>query len=155
MNNEIDTEIWIEDFITDFIELTGLDLSIEEISLSDDDVLTVGLGGPDSARAIGRDGQVLEALQHIIVAASVHARVPHRRIMVDIEHYRERREQRLLDEAADVAYEVLDTGKPLDFEPMTPRERRLVHMVVADIEGVTTQSRGIGEERYVRVLPQD
>ena len=154
MTNGTDTEVWVEEFITDLVDLARLDVSIEELALDEEENLVVQLSGPDSARAIGREGQVLDAIQHLVVTAAIHSDVPRRRIIVDIERYRERRERKVRDDAAYYAEEVLASRKPYDLVPMSPRERRLVHMTVAEIEGVRTESVGTGDERYVRILPE-
>lgn len=153
MTDMTDIEVWVEDFLSDLIEKMGLDLFIEEMTVDEGDMLRIGLAGPDSARAIGRDGHVLEAIQHLVVAASIHGKLQHRRIIVDIENYRQRREKRLAEEAVEAAEEVLDTGHPVDFEPMSPRERRVVHMALSNYKGVSTESAGEGDDRYVRVIP--
>jgi spoIIIJ-associated protein len=154
MTNNIDSDIWVEDFLTDLLDRTGLDVSIEELSIDENDVICIQLSGPDSARVIGREGQTLEAFQHILVSSAIHNRVGNRRILLDVENYRERREQRILDEANRLADEALDTGDAQDVSPMSPRERRLVHMVVSEIDGLTTESVGEGDERYVRIIPE-
>ncbi len=151
MTDGTDTEIWVEDFITQLFELAGLDVYIEEISVDENDNLTVQLGGPDSALAIGRDGQVLDAVQQMVVSAAVHAQISRRRIVIDIEKYRERREQKLCDDACFYAEDVFKTGEPYDFPPMTPRERRLIHMALVDFEGILTESFGRDDDRYVRI----
>jgi spoIIIJ-associated protein len=153
MNNGFDTEAWIEEFLTELIELTGLDVSMDEMSLDDEDVLQVQLAGPDSARVIGRDGQMLDAFQHMVIAAAIHAGAGSQRILIDVEHYRNRREQRVCDEAVRMAEEALKSGEFRDLSPMSPRERRLVHLMVKKIEGVITESLGEGEERFVRIIP--
>jgi spoIIIJ-associated protein len=154
MTNSIDSELWIEDFLTDLLERTGLDIFIEETSIDENDVICIQLAGPDSARVIGREGQTLEAFQHILVSSAIHNRVANRRILLDVENYRERREQRILDEANRLADEAIDTGIAQDASPMSPRERRMVHMVVSEIDGLTTESVGEGDERYVRIIPK-
>jgi len=154
MTSEIDTETWVEEFINDLLDRTGLDVSIEEISVDEDDTLTIQISGPDSARVIGREGQALDAFQHIIVSSAIHNGVANRRILIDVENYRERREQRVLDEAERLAEEALESGEVQEAAPMSPRERRLVHMVVADFDGLTTESSGTGDDRYVRIIPK-
>ncbi len=153
MSEQFDIEEWIEDFISDLVDFTGLDVSIEELSLDNEDVLNVQIGGPDSALLIGRDGQVLDAVQHIAVSAAIHAGMGKRRVLIDVESYRIRRETRVKEEATTLAEDALDTGQSQDCYPMSPRERRLVHMVVADIEGLVTESHGRGDERFVRIKP--
>jgi spoIIIJ-associated protein len=144
----------LEEFISGLVERAGFDLWVEELEADEQRrVIELQLAGPDKARAIGRDGQVLDAIQHISVSAAANNGLTGRRIMVDIDHYRRERDDRLRDEAERLAAETLETGEPREFEPMPPRERRLVHMAVAEIDGVTTESRGTGEDRYVRLIP--
>jgi spoIIIJ-associated protein len=69
-----------------------------------------------------------------------------------VEHYRERREKKLKEDAVYYAKEVLATGCAFEFPPMSPRERRIVHMTIADFSGLETQSIGEGDERFVRVV---
>jgi spoIIIJ-associated protein len=154
MSNGTDTETWLEEFLADLLELSNLDVSVEEMVLDDEQNLVAQLSGPDSARAIGREGVVLEAIQHLVISAAIHAGVTRRRLIIDVERYRERREQKVREDAAHFADEVLSSGRPYDLAPMSPRERRLVHMAVSEIDGVTTESVGDGEDRFVRVLPE-
>ncbi len=153
MTDRIDNEVWVEEFLTDLLDLTGLDIDIEEMEMDGEESLKVQLSGPDSARVIGRDGQMLDALQHIVISSAIHAGAPHRRILIDVEQYRERREQRVCDEATRLAQTALDTNEFQDLYPMSPRERRLAHMAVEGIDGVTTESQGYGDERFVRIIP--
>ncbi len=154
MSNGTDTEIWLEDFLSELIDFSGLDVSIEELYLDDEENLVVQIAGPDSARVIGREGVVLEAIQHIVISAAIHAGISRKRLIVDVERYRERRERKLCDDAEHYANEVLSSGEPFDLAPMSPRERRLIHMTISGIDGVTTESVGDGDDRFVRVLPR-
>lgn len=153
MIEDTDIETWVEDFLSELLELAGLDVYIEEISMNDENAFTVSLSGNDSARAIGREGQTLEALQHIVIAAAIRSGMTRQRIIIDIEGYRGRREKKVRDEAFLTAQNVRDTGNPQDLMPMSARERRLVHMEVSKVDGVTTESFGDGDERHVRVVP--
>ncbi len=153
MTDKIDTEEWVDQYITGLIDHSGLDVFIEELSLDDDDVIHVQLAGPDSARVIGREGQALDSLQHLVVASAIHAGARKQRILVDVEDYRVRRENRVRDDAIHFAEEALDTGDYQDLFPMSPRERRLVHMALADMDGISTESVGQGEDRFVRIVP--
>lgn len=153
--NNQEFDLWLEDFVTGLIERIGLDIWVEEVNVDDQSGhVEIQLEGPDKARVIGRDGHVLDALQHIAVSASSNAGFSSQRFLIDVSHYRSRREDRVKEEAERLAREALETGEPRDFEPMSPRERRLVHMTLAQFDGVTTVSEGMGEERYVRVLPR-
>jgi spoIIIJ-associated protein len=153
-DEKIETDVWLEDFLTELLELSGLDLQIEELNMEEDTrTFAARLNGPDKSRAIGRDGQVLEALQHITVSAAANAGIVRDRLIVDVDEYRQRRDDRICDDANRLAREILESGGTCDLEPMSPRERRLVHMVISKIDGVTTESVGFGDDRFVRLLP--
>ena len=152
MTDGTDTEIWVEEYLTRLFELTGFDVYIEEIAIDDEENLIVQLGGPDSARAIGREGQVLDAVQQLVISSAVHSRITRKRISVDIENYRERKEQKLSEDARYYADEGIETGRPYEFPPMNPRERRLVHMALAEMSGVATESVGRDDDRFVRIV---
>jgi spoIIIJ-associated protein len=70
-------------------------------------------------------------------------------VIVDVEDYRKRREQRLGSRAQDLAQKVLRTGREEELEPMNPYERKLVHDAVGEVSGVETISRGEEPNRYV------
>lgn len=153
-SSDLETDVWLEDFISGIVDRAGLDLWVEELEADDQSkIIELQLAGPDKARAIGRDGQVLDAIQHLAVSAAANNGLTGKRIIVDIDHYRQRRDEWLREEAQSMAAEAIESGEPLDCEPMSARERRLVHLAVADIEGVTTESHGTGDERFVRLIP--
>lgn len=105
--------------------------------------------GEDLGILIGRRGQTLSCLQFIvrlIVAHQIKEWVP---ITIDVEGYRERRDQALQALAWRVAEQVKVNGKQFTLEPMPAFERRIVHIALADHPDVTTQSIGTGEARRV------
>jgi spoIIIJ-associated protein len=149
-----DTDAWLEEFLSGLVERAGFDLWVEELDVeSETNTFYVRLEGPDKARAIGRDGQVLEALQHLVVSAGANAGLAKDRIVVDVGDYRKRREEKVREDALRLAEETVETQSPRDFEPMPPRERRLVHLVASQVPGVRTESVGQGEDRFVRLIP--
>ena len=75
------------------------------------------------------------------------------RVIVDVEDYRKRREERLEERARELAERVRETGREEELDPMNSYERKLVHDAVADIDGVETVSRGEEPERYVVISP--
>jgi spoIIIJ-associated protein len=153
-SSDLETHVWLEDFISGIVDRAGLDLWVEELEADDQSkTIELQLAGPDKARAIGRDGQVLDAIQHLAISAAANNGLTGKRIVIDIDHYRQRRDDWLREEAQRLADEAIESGEPLDFEPMSARERRLVHLAVAEIEGVTTESHGQGNERFVRLIP--
>jgi spoIIIJ-associated protein len=101
------------------------------------------------ALLIGRHGATLEAIQELTRMA-VGRRLDERcRIMVDVEDYRKRREDRLVERAQQVAQKVLQTGREETLDPMNPYERKLVHDAVAELGGLETSSRGEEPNRFV------
>ena len=103
---------------------------------------------------IGRRGETLASLQYLLnVIARQRYGEADRVFAVDVEGYRRRREQSLVEMAQRVAEEVRETGDVITLEPMRPAERRIVHLALADEPGVTTESVGSGPERQVEVLP--
>ncbi len=152
--DKTDTDAWLEEFLSGLVERAGFDLWVEELDVeSETNTFYVRLEGPDKARAIGRDGQVLEALQHLVVSAGANAGLAKDRIVVDVGDYRKRREEKVREDALRLAEETVETQSPRDFEPMPPRERRLVHLVASQVSGVRTESVGQGEDRFVRLIP--
>jgi spoIIIJ-associated protein len=107
----------------------------------------------DMSLLIGKHGQTLEAIQELTrmaVGRKLDQRV---RVIVDVEDYRKRREERLEERARELAERVRETGREEELDPMNSYERKLVHDAVADIDGVETVSRGEEPERYVVISP--
>ena len=104
---------------------------------------------------IGRKGERLSALQHLVNLLLSKRVGEWTRILVDVEDYRGRRERQLRDLANRAAERVIDTGKMLQLEPMPALERRWIHLALRDHERVATQSIGEEPNRRVVVLPRD
>lgn len=104
------------------------------------------------ADLVGRDGEVLEAVQELTRLA-VQARTGNRsRLMLDINGFRAARREELTEVARKAVDKVLATGEPLSLEPMNPFERKVCHDVVADA-GLVSESEGAEPHRHVVVLP--
>jgi len=117
-------------------------------------VVTLNVKGDDLGILIGRRGQTLASLQHIvrlIIANQAKARVP---IVIDVEGYKQRRYDALQALARRVAEQVKDRGKPFALEPMPAYERRIIHLTLSDNPDVTTESSGEGEGRKVVIVPR-
>ncbi len=104
---------------------------------------------------IGRKGERLSALQHLVNLLLSKRVGEWTRILVDVEDYRGRRERQLRDIANRAAERVVETGKMLQLEPMPALERRWIHLALRDHERVGTQSIGEEPNRRVVVLPRD
>jgi spoIIIJ-associated protein len=104
---------------------------------------------------IGRKGERLSALQHLVNLLLSKKVGEWTRILVDVEDYRGRRERQLRDLANRAAERVMQTGKMLQLEPMPALERRWIHLALRDHERVATQSIGEEPNRRVVVLPRE
>lgn len=104
---------------------------------------------------IGRRGETLTALQYLL-NVMVSTRYGNDHVFgLDIEQYRHRREQTLIDMAKRIAAEVRETGDVITLEPMPASERRIVHLTLEAEAGVRTESVGSGADRQVEVLPDE
>ena len=114
---------------------------------------TFDVEGDDAGLLIGRRGETLQALQFITRVITNNKTGNRSIISVDVEGYNERRDQSLINLADRVAQRVVRTGRQIELEPMTPRERRVIHMSLAENGNVYTESSGIGDGRRIVILP--
>ncbi|MEW5901914.1 MAG: R3H domain-containing nucleic acid-binding protein [Acidobacteriota bacterium] len=103
--------------------------------------------GEDKSLLLRRDGSLLLAFQHILNKISPH------KVQVDCEFFRRRKEKRLREYAQQVAQQVSETGKDEILEMMNPYERRIVHIAVNQVPGITSESIGDGFLKRVKVFP--
>lgn len=108
----------------------------------------------DIGRLIGRHGQTLDALQYLIGIAINRERYEKMRVLLDAEGYRERHKQALEARILDLAVKVKEAGQEAVLEPQSARDRRIVHMVLADDPEVNTYSEGEGENRHIVITPR-
>ena len=142
----------VADFLDELLSKMGLEASSEpNLEGTHMFVDIVGDDDDDKALLIGRHGQTLEAIQEIARLA-VGRRLGERvRVVVDVENYRKRREQRLAQVARDTARRVAKSGREEELEPMNPFDRKIVHDAVAEVSGVESFSRGEDPSRFVVV----
>jgi spoIIIJ-associated protein len=137
--------------LLDIADLDGdIDMDVEGERAS------VSIIGDTSSREltklVGRDGEVLEALQELTRLA-VHRETGERsRLMLDIAGFRARKRTELAELGAEAAAEAKETGQPVKLDPMTPFERKVVHDAVA-AAGLRSESEGEEPQRRVVVLP--
>jgi len=117
-----------------------------------EDTVEMDIEGEDSGLLIGRRGETLRALQFIVNL--VVGQRTDGRVVLDVEGYRERRYASLRALATRVAERVSDTGRSFTMEPMSPNERRIIHVTLADHPQISTESTGLGESRKVTVHPR-
>jgi spoIIIJ-associated protein len=144
----------VADFVEELLERMGID-AIAEPTTHRGHVYIDIVDGPedDMALLIGRHGQTLDAIQELARTA-VGRRLDDRiRVLVDVGDYRKRQEERLIEGAREVAERVQSTGNEEHLDPMNAYERKLVHDVVAEFEGLESISEGVDPDRFVVVRP--
>jgi spoIIIJ-associated protein len=137
--------------LTEMLKLMGLDASVEIVSGGETARLNVR--GNDLGALIGRRGEKLASLQHIVNLIVGRREGQHHRIAIDVENYRGRREEQLRDVADRAAKRVIQTGKIIQLEAMPALERRVVHMALLENPRIRTQSVGVEPNRRIVVLP--
>ena len=111
------------------------------------------VGGEDASIVIGRQGQTLDAIE-LVINRMVDRRWPgSTQVTVDAEEYRARRARKLTEIAHQQAGNVRKSGRPVALEPMSPRDRRSVHLALHDEPGVSTRSEGEGSFRHIVIEP--
>jgi|GEM_PF-317789 len=115
--------------------------------------ISLEIYGRDAGRIIGKKGQVLGALQFLVHRVVNRPGLERRHVLVDAEGYRQRRDSTLASMARRLGKQAVEEGKIITFEPMNPRDRRVVHLALAKFEGVITKSDGEGDDRRVQIIP--
>lgn len=133
----------------------GFQITVEVEAGESSRVNVVGDGDEKEALGalIGRKGERLSALQHLVNLMLSKRMGAWTRVLVDVEDYRGRRERQLRDIALRAAARVVETGKMLQLDPMPALERRWVHIALRDHEGVATHSIGEEPDRRIVVVP--
>lgn len=121
---------------------------------NDDRYLLLNLEGEELGALIGRRGETLGNLQYLL-RLMVNQRLHQwKNIVVDVEQYRQRRAEHLVQLALRSADQVARTGRPLLLEPMPANERRIIHLALRDHPQVYTESSGEGDRRKTQLLPK-
>ncbi len=129
------------------------EVEIEEYE-GDEGELILDITGDDLAVLIGRHGKTLDALQFLISSITTRT-VGHRYpIVVDVEGYKGRQRQKLEDIATNAADKAVSQDRSIKLRPMTPYERRIIHVALRDDSRVETVSEGEGRARRVVVIPR-
>ena len=146
-----------KEILEELMRHLGFDVRVE-VETGDTSRLNV-VAGEDGHEAlgalIGRKGERLSALQHLVNLMLSRRMGEWTRVLVDVEDYRGRRERQLRDIANRAAAKVQETGKMLQLEPMPALERRWVHLTLRDHPQVATQSIGEEPNRRVVLVPRD
>ncbi len=130
-----------------------LDAKSEVKSVDAQEVL-IEMVGTDVSILIGRNGQTLDALQYLMGIVASRISAAKRRVILDAEGYRERLREMLRQKALEYAKAVVEAGQEAVLEPQPARDRRIVHLALADHPKVYTYSEGEGDQRHVVISPK-
>ena len=136
-------------FLRDVLDAMGIkaEIRIKE----ENDVISINLTGPNMGIIIGYRGETLDALQYLIsLVINKGHDIEYKRVILDTESYRTKRQETLKRLAEKTAYRVKKNGKSFKLEPMNPYERRIIHSALQNNPFVKTYSEG--EEPYRRVV---
>jgi spoIIIJ-associated protein len=137
----------ITSFVQSVVDAMGLDL--EATSEEMPDGLRINLDGEDGSALIRRHGEALAALQHIVSAIYRHDAAEGRRLVVDCMGYRKGKDAELKQMAIFLGEKAKSTGLAQEIGPLNPYERRIVHLAVAELQSVTSESIGDAFEKTV------
>ena len=134
-------------------KMGAVDMEIGAVKQGETIILT--LTGDKSGMLIGHRGEVMEALSYLCSLVANRGEGEYMKLGLDINHYRNKREENLTALAKRLAEKAARTGKSHTLEPMNPYERRIIHAAVSEVEGVKSESVGEGATRRVVILPED
>ncbi len=136
------------DFLRDVTEKMGIEVSVT--ASENESSIYIDINGKDSGTIIGKRGQTLDAIQYLTRLVVNKDDEKYKRVVVDAENYRAKREKTLEQLANRLADKVVRTKKSVRLEPMNPYERKIIHATLQGNPKITTRSEG--EEPYRRVI---
>ncbi len=163
--NRVDAEdeVAVKDVVKDLLERMGVEAEVMAIDnpsslpMTEEDAPTIFIDivGSDLGNLIGRRGEHLSQFQYLVNLICGKQMTDGKRIVIDVEGYRTRREESLIGLAERVARQVSRSNRAMLMEPMPANERRIIHLKLRDNPDVYTESIGEGSGRRVEVLPRD
>src|ERR1041385_8246489 len=141
------------DFLLGVLERMGI---TADIDIKDDsDKTTLEIQTKDTEPVVGRRGVVMDALQHLVNKVFYRDRTGERAkpLVVDAGGFRDKQLERLRALAQRMGEKALQTKQIVELQPMSPHDRRIVHMAIAEIPGLSSRSEGEGEDRHILVVP--
>jgi len=142
--------------LSEMIKKSGMEATVSH-KVSDEGEVTLTVESPDSALLIGRKGRNLEAMQYLL-NRMIHAGEPGEtpeRVVIDIEGYLDRRRAGLEEMAHRLAEKARDTGRRVRVKPLSPQERRIIHLALENDPDVRTFSVGAAPSRCVVIAPKN
>lgn len=139
--------------LVELLQKMGIEGGVKDLKEGESKVYVELESKTSSGLIIGKKGKTLEALQFMINLMINNVTGNDKKIILDIESYRDKREKALKKMSKDMAFKVIKSGRPLTLEPMNPFERRLIHLTLQNDKRVTTKSEGQGIYRKIKISP--
>lgn len=141
------------EFLLGVLERMGITADIDIKDDTDKTVLEIQTS--DTELVIGRRGVVMDALQHLVNKVVYRDRTGERSkpLVVDAGGFRDKQVERLRALAQRMGEKALQTKQIVELQPMSPHDRRIVHMAIAEMPGLSSRSEGEGDDRHILVVP--
>jgi spoIIIJ-associated protein len=155
VENATDRTARAKEVLAEILRLMGVEATVETKEDGENIAMAISVmkGGDEVGLREAQRSPVLEALQVVVNRAVNRANEPRRFVNLDIGDFRQGDDQELIAMAHRLAEKVIAIGKPIAVGPMNARDRRQVHLALAGIAGVKTQSEGEGIARRLLVIP--
>ncbi len=141
------------DFVNGLLKILQIEGTAH--ATEEDDGVKVEIKTSNSARVIGKRGDILDAIQCMTGAYANIGKNEYKKVVVDCENYRAQREQTLVELAHKLAAKAVESGRKMSLEPMSPYERRIIHAALMENSEVKTISEGREPARYIVVIPNN
>ena len=146
----------LSDTLDDLLKRMGVECDVEVGTDPTGEAVVLSVSGRDGGIVIGRRGQTLDAIEHLMNRIALRESPTNpTRVRIDVEGYRERRQESLEQLARRLADKAKATGRVVTLNPMSPRDRRVIHITLQADEAVTTWSQGEGHFRRLLIGPRD
>ena len=150
---DVEVETLVGEVLNYFIQSTDTSIDVYVRDDVEEGSIVFELEGDDAGLVIGRRGETLASIEYLVRLIASKSLGRRANVIIDVEDYKFRRRSKLKSVAEKSASKVEQTGKSISLEPMSPSDRRIIHMALVDYKNVKTQSRGEGVNRKVVIIP--
>ena len=145
----------VDELSKEMISLMGVDASLDVYEDKDNNAIRVDIkSDEEQGLLIGKRGETLSSIQTLLGMMVKNEFNEWVRVIVNVGDWREKEKQYLENLAAQTADRAKETGKPQELYNLTPSQRRIVHLVLSEVEDIVTESSGEGNQRYLIVSPK-
>lgn len=146
----------VHELASSLFELLGINATFELTTASDDtgDIVTIEItADTEAGLLIGNHGSTLHAIESFLSLALRQQTGEWVRIVADIGQWRQKHEEYLTGLAEQAAHRAKETGEPQHLYNLTPAQRRVIHTALSALDGISTESLGEGDDRYLVIKP--